>query len=356
MKSLLVVKQEQVPPRRQQENKLLQLACLAGCVLASGCDKNQSTSQQEASPFIQAKRNEGKPLVQSGAGPKEELYLAIIPKETAEQYLERLRGLNYGPQYNELIVQLAKYFAANEPDKGISWLNSMESSPENAPAASAFGYQLGLSQPERAMDIGASIQSPGLRQSFYLNALPVVSYINPKEGWKQFEINEKNIPDANAVKIGIIAKITFVGSIDEGWNSLIHFPNEGERQDALNTFFRYAASRSVEEAVSKIEKLNTSGEQINAVREIFKAIPGENLDSGANYLNKLPQGELKDAAIDSFIPHLVYTSPREAAAWARSIQNPVKRETWVDKIVDSAKRFDPNLANEIIQQSAASNY
>jgi hypothetical protein len=72
----------------------------------------------------------------------------------------------------------------------------------------------------------------------------------------------------------------------------------------------------------------------------------------ASFLQSLPAGKSRDAAISSFVGSLAYQEPEMAAPWAASIADEGARHRQMEMVAQNWLRFDSAAATAWINQSS----
>lgn len=273
----------------------------------------------------------------------------LADSEKESELLEKISLAKYGEDYRLASILLAKFYAANNPVKGIEWINSLEVSPEQQPLVGVFAHELSLIDPGMASTLGISIKSDGLRQIYFNAALRCIALKNPELSLGFLKDHENSIPNATSALGQILQAAAQSSGIGKSWSFLEDSFVKNDREAALKIIFRYGAAFNVKEILPYVDKLVDVGEKASAVQQIFVGIPEAQLTEASALLNEIPSGKVKDAGIVSLIDRIIHFSPRDAMTWAKVIADQETRELEIKTIIETANSFDPKLGSELSQ-------
>ncbi len=273
-------------------------------------------------------------------------------QERISALLKRFDSLSYGEEYRETTVELAKLFAQMDPERGLSWINSLESTPENIPLAGVFAMEIAKIDPVKAVKIGQSLSSDGLRQVFFKAALSFIALSSPDQSLQMLSNAKGFIPRPAEVYLEILKNISMGSEPEVGWKYYKLVEKSAGTQAALVSFFRNAAVANASLALNYVSHLSVSEDQKTAIREIFTGVPETELLGLSGKLNQMSAGPVKDAGILQLASRIMHTSPVDAAKWAQAINDEKIKASSLAKIVSAAKSFDVKLADRIQSENA----
>jgi hypothetical protein len=271
---------------------------------------------------------------------------------TAESLLAKLSDPSLDSGQRMLLHnELAKFYAINDPEGGVNWINGLDpATGEVSGVAAVFGNFLGQRGRGDWQSLSGGLTADA-RRSFAFGYFSGVGSNSVENAWSLYQTEASNHPDLNGLREVLRKKLASLDG-DGFWqivqSEAAEMTDSPQVTETVRKFFSSAEFEYPENATNALAQITDDSLRRGCLGDYIGGLEADGLFAfGKALAESGMEPEFRDYSLVTSIDRLFYKNPGNAARLATLVSDPAARSKAANQILEYAQSKGPEMKRSV---------